>query len=337
MRGIATPGDILWQKLGSKSGIPPLPLEAAKQAFVSFAGDENLKDDEEKLEQLLVQLDCVPLAVNLMAQRAKSNSLDSLIRMWNDGRTSILKEGRGDPNKLNSVDFSIELSTNLLANDQIALELLSVFAFLPNGVPEWGEHLNKMLPSLGLLDLAVSALVECSLIYIENQDISSIAASQLVEENLATLSISEITITERGGLDVDMFRLHGEPPSHDASIYKPWLAAIKNAPYSPFQGMYPRVDREAFCNICKSFSHPTPRCPLPHLDDYRGPTTETNHVTTNLTMAGTGLEPEAATTQIEVTIMDEVTIVDEVDAAAADVAAITPLIRTSHTKPNPYY
>ncbi|KAF5333949.1 hypothetical protein D9758_017601 [Tetrapyrgos nigripes] len=95
LRGHDGPGYINWHKLGGDSGISSLTLDAAKQIFSAICGkDKDKPEESKKLEDLLRKLDCVPLAVTLMAQRARTSPLDFLIKMWEKEGTSMLKEGR---------------------------------------------------------------------------------------------------------------------------------------------------------------------------------------------------------------------------------------------------
>jgi hypothetical protein len=126
MRGLNGPGDIPWFKLGSDSGVPTLSVDAAREAFLAIAGKEYISDkDYKSLDELLSkELECVPLAIRLTAQHAKKIPLESLIRSWNEKKTSMLQEFGAKPDRLTSVDYSINLSIRLV--DQKSLELLSI-------------------------------------------------------------------------------------------------------------------------------------------------------------------------------------------------------------------
>ncbi|KAE9409596.1 hypothetical protein BT96DRAFT_529610 [Gymnopus androsaceus JB14] len=77
MRGAEGPGDIEWEKLGGKSGLPPLILDAARKTFLSIS--PNTKKSEE-LDTLLKELDCMPLAILLMAQLSRRLPLKVLVK-----------------------------------------------------------------------------------------------------------------------------------------------------------------------------------------------------------------------------------------------------------------
>ncbi|THU84578.1 TPR-like protein [Dendrothele bispora CBS 962.96] len=163
MRGVDGPGNIEWYKLGTESGIPPLSMDAARKTFFAIAGNKiDLLEKTEAIDKLLKELDYVPLAIRLIAQRARTTQLESLLRMWKAEKTSILKEGKGDFNRSTSVECSIQLSVNLL--NEATHDLLSVISFLPNGIPMWVDNLGKMLPNFENLDTSVAELLDCSLV-----------------------------------------------------------------------------------------------------------------------------------------------------------------------------
>ncbi|THU86717.1 hypothetical protein K435DRAFT_605375, partial [Dendrothele bispora CBS 962.96] len=161
MRGPDGPGDIDWYKLGTESGIPTLSTDAARKTFYAISGNKSdLLEATKAVDELLKEMDYVPLAVRLIAQRAKTNPIESLLEMWEDGKTSVLKEGRGEF-RLTSVEHSIQLSVNLLDKD--ARDLLSIISFLSNGIPMWLKNLRRMLPKFPNLDVSVAEILGCSL------------------------------------------------------------------------------------------------------------------------------------------------------------------------------
>jgi hypothetical protein len=171
MRGMHGPGEVDWKILGSDS-IPPLALDSARKAFISNAQREEMKQKYVIIDSLLKELDCVPLAITLLGRRAKTVPLDSLMRMWQNGKTSVLNQG-GAPGRLTSVDHSIRLSTKLLSSQE--LKLLAIICFLPDGVPGWVSNLPQMLPDFPELDHSISRLLEYSLVYSQHQNIRVLA------------------------------------------------------------------------------------------------------------------------------------------------------------------
>ncbi|KAF5328457.1 hypothetical protein D9758_018918 [Tetrapyrgos nigripes] len=171
MRGLNGPGAIEWKRLGSAS-IPPLALESARKVFLTIAGMGELEQENPIIEQILKELDCVPLAITLIAKRAKSVPLESLLRMWQDSKTAMLTQGKAD-GRLTSVDHSIGLSTRLL--NPLEVELLAIISFLPDGVPDWVTNLSQMLAGFERLDQSINTLLEYSLVYSQNLTIKVLA------------------------------------------------------------------------------------------------------------------------------------------------------------------
>jgi tetratricopeptide (TPR) repeat protein len=165
MRGLEGPGDITWHKLGRDSQVPSLSPKAAREAFYLIS-QRDRDDDSKKVDHLMAELDCVPLAINLIAQLAKKFKVEvvDLIEMWDKEKTKILSEPGAQPGKLTSVEHSIELSMGMLHLD--AKALLSVIAFLPNGVPNWNKSLKEMLSDFKSPGVQMRAfeLLGCSLI-----------------------------------------------------------------------------------------------------------------------------------------------------------------------------
>ncbi|KAF5333849.1 hypothetical protein D9758_018203 [Tetrapyrgos nigripes] len=152
MRGTEGPGQIKWHKLGGGSGLPPLELGAAKEAFCSFCSDGDLTIEKEDpiLEKLLIQMDGMPLAIMLMAQLAREWPLKNIMERWNHQKTAVLKTfGLGEQeNRLTSIEVSIKLTLNIVREklSPTGEDVLRLVALLPSGIPDWLENLPKMLP-----------------------------------------------------------------------------------------------------------------------------------------------------------------------------------------------
>ncbi|KAF5344735.1 hypothetical protein D9758_015278 [Tetrapyrgos nigripes] len=174
MRGTDGPGQIKWRKLGGQSGLPPLELGPAKEAFCSLSSDGNyaIKEDDPMLEKLLIQMDGMPLAIVLIAQHARELPLKNLMEMWNIQKTAVLKRIGGQDNRLTSVEVSIELTLNIVREklSTTGLDLLRLVAFLPSGIPDWLENVPKMLGSLPDTTMQVLTLKKSCLIYEANAE-----------------------------------------------------------------------------------------------------------------------------------------------------------------------
>ncbi|KAF5365341.1 hypothetical protein D9758_005498 [Tetrapyrgos nigripes] len=169
MRGLNGPGYVEWKTLGSDDSIPPLTPESAKKVFSAISGKQELNDN---IQAILKKLDYVPLAITLIAKRARTVPVESLLRMWEQGKTSILVQGK-EEGRLTSVNYSIELSKRLLKPHEA--ELLAVISFLPDGVPDWVTNLPVMLSGWKQLDESISTLLETSLVYSQNGTIKVLA------------------------------------------------------------------------------------------------------------------------------------------------------------------
>ncbi|KAF5333969.1 hypothetical protein D9758_017276 [Tetrapyrgos nigripes] len=172
MRGMEGPGEIAWQILG-ESQIPTLSMEAAREAFYQVSRKIKTEDNSGKIDHLNEQLDCVPLAIRLIAQLAKKISLENLLRRWNELKTKILSESGAQPGKLTNVEFSIELSVRLL--DPAAKDLLGALSYLPNGVPNWNQTLSEMLPDVPEPEIKVLQLLDCSLVLEKSEALMMLA------------------------------------------------------------------------------------------------------------------------------------------------------------------
>lgn len=78
--------------------IGPLPLPAARDAFLAIAGERFREDPE--LDPLLEAVDRLPLAIELLARRAEGEEdLGEVAREWHAARAGVLREG-GRPGKV---------------------------------------------------------------------------------------------------------------------------------------------------------------------------------------------------------------------------------------------
>ncbi|KAH7097257.1 hypothetical protein BKA62DRAFT_774476 [Auriculariales sp. MPI-PUGE-AT-0066] len=130
-------------------GIATLPAESTEQAV---------------LDTLLIELDCVPLAVTLLAKLAvRKNSPSDLLRRWKKSRTKLLCT-QGE-HRLRSVDVSITVSLDLLkgmSRGLEAMQLLAVCAHLPDGLMR--PVFEQLDENFGNIDAAKDMLVEFALV-----------------------------------------------------------------------------------------------------------------------------------------------------------------------------
>ncbi|EJD47500.1 hypothetical protein AURDEDRAFT_163368 [Auricularia subglabra TFB-10046 SS5] len=130
MRGTERPVGVSW----SRPFLPPMtPLgdAAARQTFLSIAA---VPESDPAIGTLMAHLDCIPLAVVLVANLAQFETPGILLQRWTELRTAILRRGSGQQ-RLTNLEVSIELSLRsprMLACPE-AQDLLAVLALLPHG------------------------------------------------------------------------------------------------------------------------------------------------------------------------------------------------------------
>ncbi len=115
-------------------------------------------------ENLLKAVDCVPLAVNLLAHLGQVMPSKLLWEEWNKKNTGLIK--RGQMHKLSDLEYSIQLSidSQRMKACPSAKDLLGVLSMLPDGMHM--EHLTKftdIFPDLDVV-LCLKVLRQCSLV-----------------------------------------------------------------------------------------------------------------------------------------------------------------------------
>ncbi|KAH7098664.1 hypothetical protein BKA62DRAFT_362269 [Auriculariales sp. MPI-PUGE-AT-0066] len=164
-RGAVPPNGIRWSNAPS-AGLEAISLGAARETFEQIAGRPELASECKALDSLLANVDCMPLAVTLLARMARlSNSPSHLLQRWQLKKTSFIRSGGDD--RESSVDVSIQISLDLLKgmhNGMEGQQLLSICANLPDGLrPSVFEQLYTHFSDIhGAKDL----LVEFALISI---------------------------------------------------------------------------------------------------------------------------------------------------------------------------
>ncbi|KAF9561156.1 hypothetical protein CPC08DRAFT_817854 [Agrocybe pediades] len=160
MRGSQKPNGIRWSQ-----GIPPLQPVDVHSATTIFKAISH-KDDE-FVSKLVKAVDCVPLAVTLIATLASvdGETTESLWLRWQEENTSMMNNG---DDRLNSLEASVQLSLSSprMHRDPTALTLLRVFCLLPDGVsPVFLQACEKGLPEVPSVKKALSTLRQNALVY----------------------------------------------------------------------------------------------------------------------------------------------------------------------------
>lgn len=157
MRGIVRPGKTQWTRPFLRP-LRTLDCDAARRVWKQTA---NNYDDY--AEELVKAVDCVPLAVSLLAHQAISAEL--LLKQWNEKHTKFIKRGQG--NRQLDLDDSIQLSidSGRMRASPSAKDLLGVLSMLPDGIHiKQVERFKRILHNMDILS-GLSTLQECSLIH----------------------------------------------------------------------------------------------------------------------------------------------------------------------------
>jgi tetratricopeptide (TPR) repeat protein len=135
-----------------------LKLPAARDAFLAIVG-KRLGDDP-RLDELLNGVDCVPIAITLLAHQAEGEpNLETLYQRWQRERTEMLQ--RADArDRLTNIELSYELSLHGPRMTDGGRRLLSMLALLPNGLaltdvgaimPDGGDAAAMTVRKAGLI------------------------------------------------------------------------------------------------------------------------------------------------------------------------------------------
>ncbi|KAH7092875.1 hypothetical protein BKA62DRAFT_63983 [Auriculariales sp. MPI-PUGE-AT-0066] len=134
-RGAVPPNGIRWSYAPS-AGLETISLPAARETFEQIAGRPDLASERNALDTLLTNVDCMPLAVTLLAQLAQlKNPPSQLLQRWHRTKTGFIRSDGDD--RESSVDVSIQISLDLLEGTRNGMEgqqLLSICAHLPDGL-----------------------------------------------------------------------------------------------------------------------------------------------------------------------------------------------------------
>jgi tetratricopeptide (TPR) repeat protein len=164
-RGVELPVVVKWDELEE---LNVLSLNDARQVFLSIAtNSSNVSPNLALLDSLLEALDCVPLAVKLLAQVAQSGKerVEQLHKRWTSRRTDLLKL-RGRPNHREtciSTSIEVSLHSQLMEEDIYAKRLLGIISYLPDGIlltkledlsAEWDSNVHESAHTLKQLSLA---------------------------------------------------------------------------------------------------------------------------------------------------------------------------------------
>ncbi|KAJ7476748.1 hypothetical protein FB451DRAFT_1132081 [Mycena latifolia] len=162
MRGAERPAKVRWTR-PFLDPLSPLTQDAAHQTFIDIAdGGYTL----EEIDKILLLVDNMPLAIDLIAHLVDYEGLASVLDRWEREKTSLLSEGHDRGSNLDlSISLSIE-SSRMLALPELR-ELLSLLSILPDGLSDT-ELVQSKLPIDNIL-ACKAMLLSTSLAYLDDR------------------------------------------------------------------------------------------------------------------------------------------------------------------------
>ena len=161
------PSNLSWTY---EAEISPLSPEAARQTYLaidSSRGDIN-SDSLKTLDELLKELDYVPLAIRLLATVGRGLSPSYLLGQWREEHTELL-ELRKDRQSSIAVSISFSLSQLKITNNPEALDLLGILSLLPDGLSRWTERIPQIGPGFTRVHHLARVLLQTSLCFLQGE------------------------------------------------------------------------------------------------------------------------------------------------------------------------
>lgn len=181
MRGNSAPDGFTWSRVGSSNVLPVLNIDDAKKIFRAICGSyEDSMENDADLSVLMEQLDCVPLAVSIVAKMANSDT-SAKPKQISANLGQFLETGRVDP--YNSVKASISLSVNsyIIKQRPESIDVLKVIAYLPGGVTS--DSIAKMTNHRNARQL-IAALQNVGLVHGEGERFNTLSPIRIcIEED----------------------------------------------------------------------------------------------------------------------------------------------------------
>ncbi|KAG8926089.1 hypothetical protein FRC02_009214 [Tulasnella sp. 418] len=138
-----------------------LDLDAAEEAFLKISPDAA---GDPELRKLLQKLDCMPLAITLMAKLSEAGeTIPDLLSQWGTERTRLLDQPGGDRRTSIEVSIKLSLQSRAVKGYPDAIRLLSVLAMLPAGAAL--TRLPQLCPSIPSWRAALRILRGAALVY----------------------------------------------------------------------------------------------------------------------------------------------------------------------------
>ncbi|KAF8889866.1 hypothetical protein BD779DRAFT_1799696 [Infundibulicybe gibba] len=165
-RGSQYPAGVKWTRL-----LPPVRPVDLDSAMSIFRDISNKMDDY--VTKLLKAVDCVPLAITLLANLAAvdGETTEALWNRWEEESTGMLEDG--PEGRLSNLEYSVRLSLSSprIKRDPDALAFLRVLSLLPDGMySDTVFACGKVLPSVGNVNRAISTLRQNALVYMDSRN-----------------------------------------------------------------------------------------------------------------------------------------------------------------------
>jgi hypothetical protein len=163
MRGAERPGSVRWTRPFLQP-LQHLEQDAARQTFMDVTDNAHSLQD---IDKVLLLVDNMPLAIDLIAHLVDSEGISSVLSRWETDRTSILSEGWDSTSNLD-LSISLSISGPRMRNSPDACDLLSLLGLLPDGLSDV-ELLQSKLPLNNIL-ACKSILLSTALAYKDKQN-----------------------------------------------------------------------------------------------------------------------------------------------------------------------
>lgn len=162
MRGAERPANVQWTRPFLQP-LKPLGQEAARQTFIDIVDDVY---DVNDVDKILLLVDNMPLAIDLIAHLVDSEGMSSVLSRWETQRTLILSEGHDATSNL-ALSMALSLSGPRIMSSPHAHELLSLLSLLPDGLSDV-ELLQTRFPLENML-ACKSTLLRTALAYTDGK------------------------------------------------------------------------------------------------------------------------------------------------------------------------
>ncbi|KAJ6618150.1 hypothetical protein B0H10DRAFT_1947770 [Mycena sp. CBHHK59/15] len=165
MRGTQRPAPSAGWSMPFLPPLHSLHFADAADVFLQISGKM-----DEFAEQMIKEVDCIPLAVTLLGHLAQeeNETTVSLAKRWVKERTALIENGGED--RLSKLDTSIQcsISSPRMLADSSATDILALLSILPDGFPNREGMLDRLqtyLPQGIHLQKAISTLRRVALVH----------------------------------------------------------------------------------------------------------------------------------------------------------------------------